>query len=349
MSGKATVETIALEASVSRATVSRVLNNHPNVSADVRQRVLAVMEKQEYHPNAMARSLAGKRTLNIGVVVFGLQPNYLSHGVFSEVLLGIQEALCDSDYDILLYSAKGDADEAFCHRILAKSQVDGLIAMGELLRGRHLELLSSGGLPVVTVGRKDGPPVPYVSVDNIHGAYLGTRHLLQLGHRRVGVIRGLPGLQPGIDRQVGYQKALDEAGIPYDPTLVVFGSASRDHGRQALADLLAAPEPPTAVFGYSDPVTIGAMEAAIARGLRIPEDLAFVGFDDTLAAAMVQPPLTTVRQDKLELGRQAVRTLLGMLGGQAPMTGGILLDPELVIRESCGAVRKGVAAPQHRG
>lgn len=340
MAPKVTVEEVARTAHVSRATVSRVLNNHPNVRPEVRERVHAVMTELGYHPNAMARGLAGKRTANIGVVVLGLSPHYLAHAVFSEVLLGIQEVIVEADYDLLLYSARAEADEQFCRRILAKGQVDGLIVMGERVDASHLELLGAGGLPLVTVGRKDGPAVPYVSVHNVEGARLATRYLIGLGHRRIGVIRGLPGLQPGIDRNVGYQLALEEAGIPYDPELVAFGSADPSHGWQAAAQLMGLPDPPTAIFGYSDPVTIGAMEYLLAQGIRIPEQVAVVGFDDIPAAAMVQPPLTTVRQPKDELGRQAARTLLGMLNGGAPLAGGIYLAPELIIRESCGGARR---------
>lgn len=336
MKSRMTIETIARLAGVSRSTVSRVLNNHPNVSEAVRRRVLEVVSQQGYHPNAMARGLAGRRTYNIGVVVMGLQPNYLSHGVFYEVLLGIQEVLSQTDYDLLLYSAGMGDDEAFCRRILAKSQVDGLVVMGELVRPQHLELLLSGGKPIVTVGRKDGPPVPYVSVDNIRGARLAIRHLVSLGHRRIGIIRGLPGLQPGIDRHLGYQMALEEAGLPYDDALVVFGGADRKHGWQAMDKLMSLPNPPTAVFATSDPAAIGAMEYLLAKGYRIPDDVAVVGFDDIPAAAMVVPPLTTVAQPKAELGRQAARTLLQMLNEGAVVAGGIYLDPELVVRQSCG-------------
>ncbi|HYF92550.1 MAG TPA: LacI family DNA-binding transcriptional regulator [Symbiobacteriaceae bacterium] len=335
MENKVTIEDVARLAHVSRATVSRVLNEHPNISDDVRKRVLKVMEETGYRPNTVARSLAGKRSTNIGVAVFGLHPNYLAHGVFQEAIMGIQEVLTDSDYDLLLYSSHGHADDKFCRQILAKAQVDGLVVMGELVAPEHLQVLIGGGLPVVTVGRKDGPPVPYVSVDNIRGAHLAAEHLIRLGHRRIGIIRGVPGLQPGVDRLMGYQRALEGNGIAYDPTLVVVG-VDKVQGRAAMEQLLSLPEPPTAVFGISDPATIGAMEYAQERGFRVPDDVAFVGFDDIQAAGMVSPALTTVRQPKAELGRQAARVLLGMIGGQT-MAGGILLDPELIERDSCGA------------
>lgn len=336
MDQKITVETIAHMANVSRATVSRVLNNHPNISEEVRTRVLGVIDQVGYRPNAVARSLAGKRTMNVGVVVFGLHPNYLAHGVFQEAIMGIQDALSDTDYDLLLYSSHGHADEQFCRRILAKNQVDGLVVMGELVAPEHLDLLSAQGLPVVTVGRKDGPPVPYVSVDNLRGAHMATRHLIDLGHRRIGIIRGVQGLQPGVDRLMGYQRALEEAGIPYDPALVATGIDLED-GPVAMGQLLSLDDRPTAVFGISDPVTIGAMEQARALGFRVPEDLAIVGFDDIPASAMLG--LTTVRQPKADLGRQAARLLLAELSG-VKMAGGVILDPELVVRSSCGASRQ---------
>lgn len=337
MDNKVTIDSVARLANVSRATVSRVLNDHPNISDDVRKRVLKVIDETGYRPNTVARSLAGKRSTNIGVAVFGLNPNYLAHGVFQEAIMGIQEVLTDSDYDLLLYSSHGHADDKFCRQILAKAQVDGLVVMGELVTAEHLAMLTGGGLPVVTVGRKDGPPVPYVSVDNIRGAHMATEHLIRLGHRRIGIIRGLPGLQPGVDRLMGYQRAFEGHGIEYDPSLVAIG-VDKAQGRAAIEQLLSLPEPPTAVFGISDPATIGAMEYALERGLRVPDQIAFVGFDDIQASSMINPPLTTVRQPKAELGRQAARVLLGMIGGQ-PMAGGILLDPELIVRKSCTSNR----------
>lgn len=337
---KVTLDTIASLAHVSRATVSRVLNNHPNISPEVRSRVLAVMEQQAYVPNVAARGLAGKRTMNVGVVVLVDHPTYLSHEIFYEILVGIQEVLTDTDYDLLLYAGHGDADQQFCRRILAKSQVDGLIVMGELVGPHHLEWLEEGGLPIVTVGRKDGPPVPYVADHAIQGARKAVQHLIQLGHRRIGMLRGLPGLQPGADRHLGYQAALEEAGIPYDPALTAHGGTNKAQGAEGMAQLLALPEPPTAVFAWADPAAIGAMEYARSRGLRIPDDIAVVGYADIQSAAMVQPALTTVRQPRMEMGRQASRLLINLLSGAPTVTGGVYLDPELMVRESCGAPRK---------
>jgi len=328
---------VAKRAGVSTATVSRVLNGHAYVSEAVRSSVLAVVDELNYHPSAAAQVLASGRTRTVGIAVFGLVPNFLSHELFYEILQGIQAVASEAGYDLQLYATPAAPDLPLCRRIAGKRSADGLLVLGELVRPEFLEVFHAAGLPVVTIGKREtgGLPVPCATADYFQGAFAATQHLLRLGHRRIAAMQAFSGWLPDAERLAGYQTALVEAGVAADPALVLQGGGDRHAAFHMTQRFLELHPDVTAMLAMSDVMAFGVLEAARALDRRVPGDLALVGFGDVPSAALVQPPLTTVHLPKVELGRIGTELLLRLLQGESvPLQ--TVLPTALVVRESCG-------------
>jgi LacI family transcriptional regulator len=364
MTAKVTISDIARLAGVSKATVSRVLNDKPDVDPATRERVVRIMDEYDFVPSIAASGLANGRPRLFGVLI----PS-LTWPLMPEFMRGIGELVEQSSYELVLYTMSQKQDRsAVIDRILAARLTSGLLAMFPGQSFEHIQQLHEHGFPVVMIDDQ-GPTTttPWVGTDNRAGAYAATRHLLSLGHRRIGHVHGNPDYQVSHDRYAGYCDALAEAGITPDPSLVVEGDFKPPSGRTCGAQLLSLPERPTAIFAANDEMAYGVMAAAEERGLRIPEDLALVGFDDIASSAHVRPALTTVRQPFYEMGQAATRLLLSLVDAPRPIatrwTGNsiagstassvrdahhpmrVLLPIGLVVRDSCGARRAAVSAP----
>lgn len=329
---------VAKRAGVSTATVSRVLNGQRYVSEAVRSTVLAAVAELNYHPSAAAQVLASGRTRTMGIAVFGLVPNFLTHEVFYEIIQGIQAVASEAGFDLQLYATPAAPDLELCRRIAGKRSADGLLVLGELVRPEFLAVFHTAGLPVVTVGKRDtaGLPIPCATADYAQGAAAATAHLLRLGHRRIAVMQAFSGWLPDAERLAGYTRALAEAGLPADPALVLQGGGDRQAAFHMAQRFLELHPDVTALLAMSDVMAIGVLEGARALGRSVPGDLAVVGFGDVPSAALVQPPLTTVHLPKLELGRAGAELLLRLLQGESvPLQ--TILPTSLVVRQSCGA------------
>ncbi|MBX5456499.1 MAG: LacI family DNA-binding transcriptional regulator [Thermogemmatispora sp.] len=348
MKPKVTIEDIARLAGVSKATVSRVLNERSNVKAETRERVLRVMQEQGFVPSLAAAGLAGGRSRLVGV----LTPPFTQPTV-PEILRGVAEAIEHTDYEIVLYSTNaGQSPTTIVNRILALGLTSCLLVIQPGPLTPRLLQLASQGLPVVVIDDQGPPPeLPSVGIDNRVSAYQATMHLIRLGYRRIAHLQGPAEFRCAQERYQGYRQALEEAGLPFDPALVFNGTFETASGRACAAALVTLPlaERPEAIFIANDQMAFGFLSAAEALGLRIPQDLAVVGFDDIPLSAHVRPTLTTIKQPFYEMGRNAVELLLSLLHGQAmqPVAGTeggyqspirIQLPTRLVIRESCGAL-----------
>ncbi|MFC3767844.1 LacI family DNA-binding transcriptional regulator [Paenibacillus sp. GCM10012303] len=333
-----TLESIAKLSGVSRGTVSRVINNQPGVKPAVRERVLGVIAETGYVPNPQARSLAGGRTENIGVVVFGNSPLFLSHHLFFEVLQGIQSHSTLNAYDLVLFSNRSDRDAEYWKRIGDKRKVDGLIIMGERIEESYLQYYYERDIPFVLVGKRlsDNIPLFCVTSDYRKGAYEGTKHLLDQGQRKIVLIRGLLNTYHENERYAGYVQALEEAGLAPDESLMLFGQAEKQTAYAEMSRLLEGGAMFDGVFSGNDLMAFGAIEAMKERGLRIPQDVAVVGYDDIEAAQYFAPPLTSVRQDKRRIGQEATQLLMKLLHNQIDRSvpSDIIIESRLVIRDS---------------
>lgn len=326
-----TIFDVAREANVSYSTVSRVINNK-GVSTDKRERVLRVMAELGYVANLQARSLAGGKSNIIGLLVHSLTVEY-----FGEIARGVDEELAARQYDLMLYTThrRKGRESAYVTR-LTRNLVDGLLLVLPRNAGAYLETLRHRGFPYVLVDHQGlGFDVPSVGATNWQGGYDGTRYLIELGHRRIGFITGDMALGCARDRLVGYQQALREAGLPLDAALVREGDFLQPRAFTCANELLDLAEPPTAIFASNDVSAFGVMEAVRNRGLRLPDDISVLGFDDIPQAAQVHPELTTVRQPLAEMGRTAVQLLFSYI--EAPDAGvrRIELPTALSIRASC--------------
>lgn len=332
---RVTSKDVAERAGVSRTTVSFVLNDTPNVkiSEETRQRVLSAARELDYHPDAAARSLASRRTGNVGLVLRQTPAQVFADAFLPTVLRGLSEVLDSSTYRILLQPlGMPDASDALAK--LVKSQhIDGLIISGPRSDDDAVHELHANGFPVVLMGQLPDSDIPFVDVDNERAAFDATSHLIDLGHRRIALItHAPPAFTASQDRLAGYRRALESAGLTYDSTLVRHGDFREESGVAAMYELLKVTPRPTAVFAASDVLAFGVLEAAKSEGLRVPADLSVVGMDDVQLARYVDPPLTTLHLPAYELGYQAAHTLLRLIDGQAPPSA--LLPTELVIRES---------------
>jgi LacI family transcriptional regulator len=329
-----TIFDVAEEAGVSYSTVSRVVNNKGYVSEEKRERVLRAMTQLGYVVNMQARSLAGGRTNVIGLLVHGLNTSYIG-----EIIRGIDNALDQVNYDLMLYTThrRKTRESAYVTK-LTRNAVDGLLLVLPRNAAAYLETLDQHHFPHVLVDHEgfiDNKSAPAVSAMNHKGAYEATHYLLQLGHRRIGFITGMMDMGCAQERLEGYKAALQEQGLPVLPELIREGDFMQPTGYTCARALLSLAQPPTAIFVSSDLMAFGVMEAVRDRGLQIPRDISIVGFDDIPQAVHVHPPLTTVRQPLEEMGRVAARLLLAYIENPARPVERVELPTELIVRESC--------------
>jgi LacI family transcriptional regulator len=365
MPERLTIQDIARLSGVSKATVSRVLNHKPDVDPATRQRITQIMEEHAFVPSITASGLAGGRRRMIGVLVPALTWNFIP-----EVVQGVAEVVERGSYELLLYSvAHQENRKAVLDRILDTKLTAGVIAVAPGSMIERLAQWYDAGFPVVLIDdQHQRPDMPCVGVDNRVGAAAAVRHLLHLGYRQIAHIQGPPQYQCSQERYEGYQQALAEAGLTINPAHVLQGDFQVASGRACASQVLSLTERPSAIFAANDHMAWGVLEYAEEQGLRIPEDVAVVGFDDTPPSRHKHPPLTTIRQPFQEMGQRAAELLLWLVdqphnegekrfgplrplepplllpGYNAPLH--IQLETSLVIRQSCGARRLAPVADQ---
>jgi LacI family transcriptional regulator len=326
-----TIRQIADLAGVSIATVSRVLNGRDDVAPETRHLVRQVIREHGYTANRSARGLSAGRTGLIGILVPMVFPAY-----FAGILAGAAEALTERDLPIALSPTGGEHDREVSVIDRLHGLTDGALIILPEESGEELERLQDNGYRFVVIDplMPLAERIPSVSAAHTSGADQAMQHLLALGHRRIAHIAGPSGWVATEDRRRGYHAALAAAGILPDPALTVDTTPEIAHGQDAAAHLLNLPDPPTGILCFNDNNAIGAIQAARARGLRVPEDLSIVGFDDVETATVVTPKLTTVRQPLAEMGRTGVSLLMRLLDGERFETLHVELATRLVVRES---------------
>jgi len=334
---RVSIKDIAKAAGVSHSTVSRALSDSPLVKAETKARIQRLAQEMGYSPDAIARSLVTQRTHTVGVVVTTITDPFVA-----EVVQGIEDTAQENDYSVILASSASEPErELAAVEMLRTKRVDSVIVTSSRVGALYLEHLERFGVPVVLVNNHNEQGGRYtfsVSVDNQHGGHLATSHLIQQGHRHIGYVSGPADHSDDAERLAGYRQALDEAGIAFDPALVVPGDGCLDGGGRALRTLTRLAEPPTAVFCYNDTTAIGLMSAARKMGLSVPEHLAVVGFDDIPLAVHIYPSLTTIAQPQRDMGRQAMDMALALMASDDAVTSfsDIVVRGELVVRESSG-------------
>jgi LacI family transcriptional regulator len=333
-----TIQDVAVLAGVSMATVSRVLNGHPDVSDPTREAVLRVVREFGFSNHRAAHGRIVGRTSLIGVAVPEVESSY-----FAGILAGAAEALYERDMRVALCPTHHERErEVVLLDRLMHGTTDGAILVLPYESDDELDTLLHHGYPFVVVEPRAllRDNIACVTATHYAGAVLATKHLLELGHRRIGAIKGPDDRLASQERLNGFRSTLATAGIVPDPALEVGSNFKFETGEEAAAKLLDLPNPPTAIFAFNDEVAIGAMLAARARGLRIPEDLSIIGFDDVLPAQLAMPPLTTVRQPVAELGRTAVSLLHRLINKQRVEVLRVELHTKLILRESTAPPRE---------
>ena len=320
-------------AGVSITTVSHVINETRTVSDDLREKVYAAMENLSYQPNALARGLRLKRTQILGLVIpDGTNP------YFAEVARSIEDTSYKKGYSVIICNSDGNLEKEQNYiEVLVSKQVDGVILVAAGMSTSHMKALQSAGMPLVLVDR-DSPNIvaDSVQIDNEYGGYIATRHLLDLGHRRIACLAGPSEVTPSGDRVLGYSRALKEADIVVEKELVRSGDFHSESGYRFAKEFLKMRVPPTAIFACNDLMAFGALGAAAELGFRIPQDLSIVGFDDIKLTEYTNPPLTTIAQPRYEMGELAVRFLLERIKNTDIEPRNPILPCRIVIRKSSG-------------
>lgn len=339
MSDRITIIEIAKHAGVSRSTVSRVINDDPNVNAETRQRVRAVMQKLNFHPNVAARGLAAGKTRILGLVIPMGVATLFADPYFPQLIQGISTACNQYDYSTMLWLAEPEYERRMIQQIVSSGLIDGVIVASALNNDPVVEALRARRIPFVLVGRHPThSDITYVDVDNRVAARDAVLYLLRLGYQRVATITGPHNMIAGVDRLNGYKDALKARGQLADEALIVEGDFTEGGGYEAMLRLVK--QNPDAVFAASDATALGAMRALRELGKKIPDDIALLGFDDLPVAARTEPPLTTVRQPIQRAGFVAAETLIDLISEKEKAPRHLILPTELVIRESCGASRR---------
>jgi DNA-binding LacI/PurR family transcriptional regulator len=330
-----TIAEVAREAGVSPQTVSRVINNRPDVAHETRQRVQQIINRLGYQPSAIARSLASRRTRTLGLITADFSDYF-----FTQVIAGAEVEARKYGYFLMLGSTERNLqDEPEYIRLLTGRHVEGILFARPSTEpdNRHLLGLLRDGVPVVTTAYYlPGTSLTVVDVDNVDGAQQATCHLLECGHRQIAMITGPTAWKSVNDRTQGYKLALEAAGVAFDSGLIAEGDWSYQSGYRAMQELLARGYPFSAVFAQNDQMAIAVIRALREAGRRVPQDVPVVGYDDIPVAAYTDPPLTTVRQPMQEVGKVATRLLIQAIEEPGTVQGPVLLKAELIRRDSCG-------------
>jgi len=337
-----TIQQLAEQSGVSVATVSRALNGSSGVSEATRERIVALAQELDYTPSAAARTLVSRRSHVVGVVLeTGPDHPDLKHPFFQEVLVGLKHGVGAQGYDLLLFASERPGNGfGGTHSYLRRAEhhgVDGAILMG-FDGDPEIARLAASSLPCVAVDADlDGPRTGYVMSENREGAALAVRHLHELGHERIATVTGWLRTKPGADRLDGYREELEQLGLEPREEYVVEGDFYDESGYRGTRQLLELDEPPTALFAASDQMAAGAIRAANELGVGVPGGLAVVGFDDIALASLIQPQLTTVRQNMQALGEVAAEGLGRMIEDSEAAPVRQLVPTELIVRVSSGA------------
>jgi LacI family transcriptional regulator len=335
-----TIKDLAKAAGVSITTVSRALNGYSDVSEKTRNRIKKLAEDLSYRPNAQAQSLVLKKTNSIGVILSDMNRSSAKDAFAFEVLCGINDKASELNYDIILFSTNPNKQLKKSYSDLCMERnVDGAILQGLKVNDPYLkEVIGQPHFPCVLIDIPvAGERVGHVTTDNVNGACEAVQHLIRLGHRQIAMINGYDEAAVSRDRLTGYIVSLQQAGIPYDPTLVADGRFSEEGGEEAMEKLLGEHPGITAVFCSSDLMALGAMKALEKAGNAIPGSISIVGYDDISIASYCTPKLTTIRQDKYDLGYQAAQMLIDMLEGRQ-VKHKVVLPTELIVRDSTGPI-----------
>jgi LacI family transcriptional regulator len=331
---KVTIRDVAAAAGVSYQTVSRVMNERPDVAEETRQRVLQVIEELGYQPSAIARGLASRRTYTLGLITADFSDPF-----FTQVIVGAEiEARKHGYFFMLCSTERNPDDEPEYLRLLTERQVDGILFARPSTEqdSRHIVSLLRRDVPLVTTAyHVPGEDLTVVDVDNVDGGLQATQCLIDGGRWHIGMITGPPDWKSVKDRSLGYRLALERAGIPYAESLIQHGDWSHGSGYEAMARLLEHNTRFTALFIQNDRMATGAIQALRQAGHRIPDDVAIVGYDDIPAAAYCHPPLTTIRQPMQQVGEIATQRLIELIDNPDAERQEILLKTELVRRGSC--------------
>lgn len=343
MKKKVTIKDIAHIANVSHTTVSRALNDKSRIRNETKEKILAIVRELNYQPNFIARSLVMRRTKTLGLVI-----TTIANPFYTELALGIESTARSLGYNIILSFTHSDLSiESGSINMLRSKGVDGIIFSSAHIDDPNIVKLAEEEFPMVLVNRRTYHPtvkekVDYVGVDNILGGYLAVEHLIKLGHRKIGVIGGSSESSVGFERLEGGKKALEAYGLEPMTNYFLEGDFLKESGYRGGMQFLKMDLPPSAIFATNDYMALGLYQAVIEKGLKVPEDIAIIGFNDIEFTAMKGVELTTIAQKKYEMGTIAVRALVERIEGKKTgSTMEIFLEPELIIRKSCGFYLKG--------
>jgi LacI family transcriptional regulator len=331
--GRVTIAQIADEAGVSITTVSKVLNNLPGVGQDTRDRVQKVIQHRQYVQSHAARLLRKSQSGLIDLAIMRLEGGY-----DLGIMHGVQDVLETTGHRLVVFATHEDEnlERRWLRRVLEQA-TDGVLLLLPYERAGLTRVLIEHQIPFVAIGDRNDLKVTFPSIGSTiwQGGYAATEYLIGLGHRRIGIITLPLSLRTSRARLAGYREALESANIPVDPKLIVEGSELLGDGFQQTNALLDLPDPPTAIFAGNDAQAAGVYRALYARDIKIPTMMSVMGFDDVMYAPQMSPPLTTIRQPLMEIGRMAATLLLRLISGEALEVNHVELSTTLVIRESC--------------
>ncbi len=328
------IKDVAKKAGVSVATVSRVLNNNPNVKPHLKESVLDAMKELQYRPSGIARSMRNQSVPVVGLIISDIQNPF-----FTSMVRAVEDKALENGYTVLLCNSDEDPEkEQLYINVLSRERVAGIIIIPS--HESCCEGLKNLNIPIVIVDRRlNVINTDRVMLDNVYGSKVATRHLIELSHKRIGLVGAPLNVSVGVDRRQGYVEALEEAGLPVDESLIAIGNFKEEGGYQAAKRLLELPDRPTALFPVNNLMTMGTLQAIYEFNLKIPQDVSIIGFDDMPWLSLINPPLTAVRQPVYQIGAEAAEILFDRIEGNldAPIKT-IVLRPELVVRSSTARI-----------
>lgn len=333
---KITIYDVAEKAGVSIATVSKVINNTGRISEKTRKKVMQIMDELEYQPSVVASALSGKSTFTLGLTLPDLANPY-----FAELARAIEDQGRKHGFNVFICSTDNDADkEEEYYQLFMKKRVDGIIMVSRDKQNVVVKKILSEKVPLVMIAREIfSAPVTSVMVDDYYGGMQAGQHLLQQGHQNIAVIVENLTELGSKERLRGCVDAMKEAQLELDPQLVIEGGYTLESGKAAMKQLLQQKQRPTAVFACNDILAIGAIQAVREGGLKVPDDISIVGYDNTILAAIIDPPLTTVAQPMQEIGERSVALLVQQIQSKETVRQRVLLMPDLVVRQSTRTIK----------